>query len=73
MSHYINNVIIHIFDYNVHSINKFIVNKINSMKVASCSIVRLENAYIREFVEHQQKIGFDKVFIYDHNLPDGER
>lgn len=42
------------------------------MKVASCSIVRLENLYIREFVEHQQKIGFDKVFIYDHNLPDGE-
>jgi hypothetical protein len=43
------------------------------MKVASCSIVRLENSYIREFVEHQKNIGFDKVFIYDHNLPDGER
>lgn len=42
------------------------------MKIASCSIIRLENLYIREFVEHQKIIGFDKVFIYDHNLPDGE-
>lgn len=53
--------------YNLNYGNK------HTMKVASCSIVRLENLYIREFVEHQKNIGFDKVFIYDHNLPDGER
>lgn len=37
------------------------------MKVASCSIICLENNYLREFVEYQKNIGFDTVFIYDHN------
>lgn len=40
------------------------------MKVATCSIVKQENIYIREFVEYNKKIGFDNVIIYDHNEGD---
>lgn len=41
------------------------------MKTAVCCIGRSENAYIREYVEHYQKLGIDKIFIYDNNY-DGE-
>ena len=41
------------------------------MKVALCSIGRLENQYAVEFVEWYKNLGFDKVFIYDNNH-DGE-
>lgn len=41
------------------------------MKVAICTIGRCENAYIREFLMHYQKINVDKVFLYDNNF-DGE-
>ena len=39
-------------------------------KVALCCIERLENAYLREFVEYYKKIGVDKIFMYDTNDPD---
>jgi len=38
------------------------------MKIATCSIIRLENNYLIEFVEHYKKIGFDHMFIYDNNM-----
>ena len=41
------------------------------MKVAVCSIGRLENRYIKEFVEYYKKLGVDKIFLYDNNY-DGE-
>lgn len=41
------------------------------MKVALCCIGRMENLYIKEYVEYYQKLGFDKIFIYDNNH-DGE-
>lgn len=41
------------------------------MKVAVCSIGRLENRYIKEFVEYYKKLGIDKIFLYDNNH-DGE-
>lgn len=37
------------------------------MKVALCCIGRLENRYIKEFVEYYKHIGVDKIFIYDNN------
>lgn len=43
------------------------------MKVALCCIAKLENEYIREFVEHYRDIGVDKIFIYDNNDKEGER
>jgi len=42
------------------------------MKVALCLIARLENKYIREYVEYYRNLGFDKIFIYDNNRPDEE-
>ena len=42
------------------------------MKVATCSIVKLENNYLVEFVEHYKGIGFDHMFIYDNNRPEDE-
>lgn len=41
------------------------------MKVALCAIARLENNYIKEWVEHYKNVGFDKIFLYDNNH-DGE-
>ena len=42
------------------------------MKVATCTICRLENVYLVEFVEHYKSIGVDHMFIYDNNLPNTE-
>lgn len=42
------------------------------MKVALCCIVHNENKYLKEYIEHYKKIGFSKIFIYDHNDIDGE-
>jgi len=41
------------------------------MKVALCCIGRMENRYIKEYVEYYKNIGVDKIFIYDNNY-DGE-
>ena len=41
------------------------------MKVALCAIGRLENNYIREWVEHYKMLGFDNIILYDNNY-DGE-
>ena len=41
------------------------------MRVALCTIGRLENQYAVEFVEWYKNLGFDKIFIYDNNH-DGE-
>ena len=41
------------------------------MKVSLCCIGRLENRYIREYVEYYKNIGVDKIFLYDNNY-DGE-
>lgn len=44
-----------------------------AVKVALCCIVKMENEYIRFFVEYYRKLHFDKLFIYDNNDADGER
>lgn len=43
------------------------------IKTLVCGIAKLENDYIREWVEHYKKLGFTNVVIYDNNDPDGER
>lgn len=42
------------------------------MKTAVMAIAKLENNYVREWVEHYLKLGFTNVIIYDNNDPDGE-
>lgn len=41
-------------------------------KVALCCIAKMENEYIRFFVEYYKNLHFDKIFIYDNNDQDGE-
>lgn len=43
------------------------------MKVAVCAVGKMENHYIREWVEHYKGIDVDKIFLYDNNDIDGER
>ena len=42
-------------------------------KVCICTLGKLENRYIREFVIHYEKYGVDKIFLYDNNDINGER
>lgn len=42
-------------------------------KIALCCIVKMENGYIRFFVEYYKNLGFDKLFLYDNNDIDGEQ
>lgn len=39
---------------------------------AVCCIGKLENHYIREWIEHYKKLGFDNIILYDNNDKDGE-
>lgn len=43
------------------------------MKVATCTICRLENNYITEFVKYYKNIGVDHMYIYDNNVPNTEK
>lgn len=45
----------------------------NTGKVALCCMAKCENQYIREWVEYNLNLGFNKIFIYDNNDIDGER
>ena len=40
--------------------------------ICICSIGKNENLYIREFVDYYNKMGLDKIFIYDNNDLEGE-
>lgn len=41
-------------------------------KVLLCAIGKLENHYIREWVEYHKNLGFNNIVLYDNNDPDGE-
>ena len=59
-----------IFNYEQYIKEKQIIE---SLKVCICTIGKLENLYIREFVQHYKKYGVDKIFLYDNNNIDGEK
>ena len=42
-------------------------------KICICTVGKLENLYIREFVEYYKKLGVDKLFISDNNEFNGEK
>ena len=37
------------------------------VKVCLCTLGKNENKYIKEFAEHYQKLGVDKIFLHDNN------
>lgn len=41
------------------------------MEIAICAIARLENRYIKEWVDYHLSLGFNHIYIYDNNR-DGE-
>ena len=65
-------------EYNNYTrINRNIkINKLNNnsfkSNAAICTIAKLENLYIKEFVEYYRNLGFKKIFLYDNNDLKGE-
>jgi hypothetical protein len=49
------------------------LNKRIKMKVGLCTMGKLENLYIKEFINYYIKIGIDKIFIYDDNDLNSEK
>ena len=45
----------------------------NVFKIALLAIAKMENKYIKEFVEHYFFIGVNKIIIYDNNEINGEK
>ena len=43
------------------------------IKIAICTMAKLENLYIKEFIEYYEKLGIDNIFIYDDNDEGKER
>lgn len=43
-----------------------------TMKTLLCCIVKMENLYLRDFIQYYKNIGFDKVVMYDNNDETGE-
>lgn len=54
---------------NKQNLRKNIIN----LKICLCAIGKNENLYIKEFVEHYKKIGYNRIFLYDNNDIDDER
>lgn len=42
------------------------------MKTLLCTIVKNENNYLQEFIDHYKNLGITKIIIYDNNDVDGE-
>ena len=42
-------------------------------KICICTVGKLENKYIREFVEYYILLGVDKIYLYDNNEINGEK
>ena len=51
----------------------FPLEQIPNITVCVCTLGRNENRYIREYVQHYEKYGVDKIFLYDNNKEDGEK
>ena len=44
-----------------------IFQKKNNIQVCLCTLGKKENRYIREYIQHYEKYGVDKIFLYDNN------
>ena len=45
----------------------------NLLNICICTYVKNQNVYITEFIEFYQKIGVNKIFLYDNNDENGEK
>ena len=44
----------------------------DKLKVCLCTVAKLENNYIKEFIEHYKQYNLDKIYLYDNNDINGE-
>ena len=44
----------------------------SKLNICMCSIVKEENKYINDFINHYKLLGYKHFFIYDNNDKDGE-
>ena len=58
---------------NIYNNIEALKNNINNIKICLCTPGKQENKYIREFVQFYEKMGVDKIFLYDNNNIDGEK
>ena len=54
--------------HNYHKYHKYL-----NQTVCVCTLGKNENRYIKEWVEHYEKYGVDKIYLYDNNDIEGER
>ena len=54
-------------------LRKAYINYYNNIKVCVCTLGKNENKYIKEFIQHYEAYGIEKIFLYDNNDIDGER
>ena len=52
---------------------RLITRYTNTGQIALCCIAKLENEYIRFFIEYYKNLHFDKIILYDNNEINGER
>ena len=57
----------------IFTLNNIYEIKLKQLKICLCSIGKKENLYVKEFIQHYIKLGYNKIFIYDHNDIDDER
>ena len=49
------------------------IKNIKDIKVALCTMGKMENLYVKEFVDYYFNLGIDHIFIYDDNDPKSEK
>ena len=60
-------------ELNLYNNIETVKNETNNIKICLCTPGKQENKYIREFVQFYEKMGVDKIFLYDNNKIDGEK
>lgn len=49
------------------------INTANKQFICLCVIGKKENLYVKEFINHYKKLGYNHIFIYDNNDVNDER
>ena len=49
------------------------INTTNKQFICLCVIGKKENLYVKEFINHYKKLGYNHIFIYDNNDVNDER
>ena len=57
----------------VFSLLSIYLNNFKRTKICICAIGKNENLYIKEFISHYKKLGYNKIFLYDNNDIFGEK